>query len=376
MAKNFYQVLGIQKEASTDEIKRAYRKLAHKYHPDKNPGDKTAETKFKEINEAYQVLSDPQKRQQYDRFGSNFDNTAGGGGFNSQGFDFNFGGFSGASAGNGSPFEDLQDVFETIFNAQGRSSASRRRGRGPSRAKGIDLEMEIALTLEEVATGIEKKINLKHKVKCDRCDGQGNEPGTEIKTCPTCKGRGVVYQRMATVFGVIQQETTCPTCQGHGKFFEKACTKCSGSGYVEENEEIEVKIPVGISQGDRIRVAQKGQAGYRGSTPGDLYLYVNIINHDKLQRDGLDTYSTVNVNYFDLVLGGQVDVYTVWGEVKTKVPAGLNPSDKMRIKNHGLPKLNNAKIKGDHYINLNVLVPQKINKEQAKILQKMRDELQ
>lgn len=205
--------------------------------------------------------------------------------------------------------------------------------------------------------------------------GEGNEPGTKFKSCPTCKGNGKVFQRMQTFFGVVQQETVCPTCEGHGKVFEKACSVCAGDGYRVKTETIKVKIPAGIDSGDRIRVTGKGQAGYRGSEPGDLYLLVNIGKHVSLQRDGLDIYTEVNVPYLDVLLGTSVDVDTVYGKMEVKVPELTKPGTKLRIKGKGMPKLNNPSQVGDQFIKVNVKMPSKLKKEQIAILQKLRTEL-
>lgn len=383
MSQDYYKTLGISKNSSTDEIKKAYRKLAHKYHPDKNPGDKSAEQKFKEINNAYQTLSDPQKRSQYDRFGTegpagmggmgnmggmDFSNFGFGG--NNHGFEFNF------SSSSGGGFEDLNDVFEAVFGGGSRSRRASGFSRSSrSREKGIDLEMQLDLTLEEMANGVDKKIKLKHKVECDRCHGTGGEPGSKSKTCPTCNGKGKVYQRMATIFGVVQNESICPTCHGSGKVYDQNCKKCDGKTIVEEVEEIQVKIPVGVNTGDRIRVAGKGQAGYKGSKPGDLYLNINIKEHETLEIEGLNTFSVLSVDYFDLLLGIEKDIYTVWGLVTMKIPPLTNPKGKLRIKNHGLPRLNNPTVKGDHYVTLNIKMPEKIGKNEIEVLQKMKSKL-
>jgi molecular chaperone DnaJ len=368
MAKDLYEVLGVSKDADIAQIKKAYRTLAHKYHPDKNPDNKDAEAKFKEVNSAYQVLGDPQKRAQYDQMGSVGGNGGFGGfpGVGNQGFDFNFGG--------GRGFEDLNDVFETFFG--GATTGARRGGtKTSSRRKGIDIEMDLKLTLEEAAMGVDKEFDLKHNVVCDHCGGEGNEPGTKFKSCPTCKGNGKVYQRIQTFFGVVQQETVCPTCQGHGKVFEQACSICAGDGYRVKTETVKVKIPAGIDTGDRIRVSGKGQAGYRGSLAGDLYLLVEIQNHPSLTRDGLDIYTEVEVTYLDVLLGASVDIDTVYGKMEVKVPELTKPGTKLRIKAKGMPKLNNTSQVGDQFVKINVKMPAKLNKEQTAILQKLRSEL-
>lgn len=378
MAQDYYSILGINRDSSTDEIKKAYRKLAHQYHPDKNPGNKESEEKFKEINNAYQVLGDTQKRSQYDRFGVDPTTNSGAGasGFSGFGGAGNPGGvqFDFGSGGNSSPFEDLNDVFETFFG-NGFNGGGTSRSQTSSRKKGIDLEMDLELTLEESAKGVDKSFNLKHKMTCDHCSGKGNEPGSKVKTCPTCKGNGRVYQRVQTFFGVVQQEQTCPTCEGIGQIYEEKCKVCSGKGYNEKNEEIEVKIPVGVDTGDRIRVTGKGEAGYKGSTPGDLYLNLNIKTNPKLKRDGQNIISSINIDYFSLLLGTSITVYTVWGEVEMKVPQLTNPENKLKLKGKGMPKLNNSQNIGDHIVELKVTMPKKINSKQHTTLQKLQEEL-
>ena len=380
---DYYNILNIDKNASPEEIKKAYRKLAHKYHPDKNQDDKKAEEKFKEINNAYQVLSDSQKKSQYDQFGGDpgrFNSGPGasgsgpqgfGGANGGDGFEFNFGG----GGANGSGFDDLQGVFETFFGGGFETSNSgRKKTQASSRSKGIDLEMEIDITLEEAATGIEKIVKVKHNVKCEVCEGAGHKKDSKVVNCQTCKGRGRVYQRMNTIFGAVQQEIVCPTCEGLGKIYSDPCQNCQGKSFVEKIEEIRVKIPVGLNQGDRIRVSGKGQAGYRTSSAGDLYLYINIKPNKKLERKNLDIYSDFQINYFDLLLGKIVEIYTVWGDVSMTIPPMTNPEDRLRIKNHGMPKLNNANTKGDHYVNLVVKMPKKLSKDQAKTLEKIRED--
>jgi len=368
---DYYEILGVSRTATQDEIKKAYRKLAHQYHPDKNPGNNESEAKFKEINSAYEVIGDAKKRENYDRFGSNHDrvNQAGSGfGFNNSNFDF--GNFAGGSMG----AEDLNDVFESFFGSGFGAARSRRSGSNVAQ-RGVDIEMQIELTLEEAAAGVAKQFAYTHKTQCDHCRGKGFEPGTAVKTCVTCKGKGRVYQRVETIFGVIQQETSCPTCEGSGQTYEKKCSVCDGKGYRSQREEIEVQIPAGVANGDRIRVPGKGEAGYRGSQPGDLYLQVSIVKHQNLIREGLDIYSDVEVGYFDVLLGSRIDVQTVWGEVEVLIPALSNPQNKLRLKEQGMPKLNNPKTKGDHYINLRIRMPKKLSTEQQEVLSRFRSQL-
>jgi len=361
---DFYEILGVDKTASQDEIKKAYRKMAHKYHPDKNQGDKVAESKFKEVNNAYETLGNQQKRQQYDRFGANYQNMGGmgagsrGGGF---GFDgVNFGGFQ--SGG----FEDINDVFEQFFGG------SSRRGSGNSRSKGVDIEMGLEITLEEAAKGISKEINYTRKVECDRCEGKGHEPDSKVQTCPTCKGRGRVYQRMETIFGTVQQETVCPTCEGTGKVYDKKCKKCNGKTFIEKQEKIQIDIPAGVSNGDRVRVPGKGQAGYKGTKPGDLFLRIKIKTHKYLTRESDNIISTIEVGYFDLLLGSTIDVYTVWGDLEVTIPAGTNPEGKLRLRGKGMPILNNQSRVGDHFLKIKVRMP-KLSDKQKQVLENLRD---
>jgi molecular chaperone DnaJ len=371
MSADLYQVLGVPKTSTQDEIKKAYRKLAHQHHPDKNQGNKDSEAKFKEINNAYEVLGDQKKRENYDRFGSNYDKVnQAGQGFGYGGVSFDFGEMGGQSG-----FGDLNDVFETFFGQGfGASTTKKSKPRSTSRNKGIDIEMGISLTLEEVAMGSKKSFQLKHNISCNHCAGKGFEPGSKVSTCPTCKGQGRVYQRVETIFGIIQQETACPTCEGGGKVFDSPCTFCSGKGYHQEIEDLEVEIPVGVDNGDRIRIQGKGEAGYRGSEPGDLYLQVQLEQHKFLQREKMDINSSIEVSYFDLLLGAKVDVYTVWGEVEVQIPAFTNPEGKLRLKGQGMPKLNNSNSKGDHFLKLKVRMPNKLSSEQEDVLRRIREE--
>ncbi len=369
MSQDFYETLGVSKSATQDEIKKAYRKAAHKYHPDKTKGDKELETKFKLANNAYEVLGDKKKREHYDRFGSNYDkvNNAGSG-FGFDGVQFDFG-----NAGGG--FGGMEDVFDSFFGGS-RGGQSRRRGASPTKqTRGADIQMNVSVTLEQVAEGFKKDIKYKHKVECKICNGKGFEPGTNSKKCPTCNGKGRVYNRVDTIFGIIQQETVCATCEGRGKVYDHKCGECSGHGFTEKTEEIEVDIPAGIRNGDRVRVAGKGDAGYRGGEVGDLILHITVKPHDSLQREDIDITSVVEIEYLDLLLGTRVDVYTVWGEVEVSVPQFTAPEGKLRLKGQGLPKLNNSKVKGDHYIKLKIKMPKKMNSDDVATLSEIRKKM-
>jgi molecular chaperone DnaJ len=371
--KTPYEILGVDKTATQDEIKKAYRKLAHKYHPDKNQNNKEFETKFKEINNAYEVLSDPKKRSNYDRFG---------GGSASGGFDAsNFGGFSnfgdfGGFQGNfnsadfenlGEMFGGLDDILEQMFGTRTKSRPA------SSRKKGIDLEIGMEITLEESAKGMEKTFEHTHNVQCKACDGKGHEKGSSSHTCPTCRGAGRVYQRSSTFFGTIQEEVICPTCLGIGKVYDKMCQVCTGKGFNKEKEQITFKIPAGVDTGDRIRITGKGEAGYRGSTPGDLFIRISIKEDADIARKGQDTFGSVEIGYFDLVLGKKTMVKSVWGEAELKVPEMTPPNGQLKLEKMGMPKLNNPAQKGDHYVSLKIKMPKKLTELDKDIIKQISD---
>lgn len=302
--RDYYEVLGVAKDIDTKELKKAYRKQAMKYHPDRNPGDASAEEKFKELSEAYEVLSDENKRAAYDRYGhSAVDGSAGGGGF-------------GGAHGSGADFGDIfGDVFGDIFGGGGRS-----RGRqGPPR--GADLRYSMELTLEEAVRGVEKKIRIPTLVACNPCSGSGAKPGTKPSTCPTCSGHGQV--RMQQGFFAVQQ--TCPRCQGRGQVIDSPCNSCSGRGVNEENKTLSVKIPAGVDTGDRIRLTGEGEAAPGGGETGDLYVQVSVKKHAIFERDGKHLYCEVPINFADAALGGDLEVPTLGGRVKLSIPEVLKP---------------------------------------------------
>lgn len=362
MAKDLYEILGTSKTSTGDEIKKAYRKLAHQFHPDKNPDNKEAETKFKEINNAYEILGDQKKRAQYDQFGGMTGQNGGMGGFNPQDFNFNNTGMGGAG---GMDFGSMEDIFETIFG-------SGNQGRARARAKGVDLELELEITMEEAASGAAKTFKHKHNASCVSCEGKGHEKGSTRRQCGTCGGRGSVYQRVQTIFGTVQQEVPCPDCGSRGEVYDKICKVCKGKGFSEETETITLEVPAGIDNGQRLKVTGKGEAGYQGSVPGDLYVLVKIGGHKHFKRSGIDIYSDTEVDYFDLLLGTDKEIETVWGRYEIKIPPLTDPNKQLRLRGQGMPKLNNANIRGDHHINIRVKMPITLSKTEKEAIEKIR----
>jgi molecular chaperone DnaJ len=365
MAKNFYDTLGVSKSASTDEIKRAYRKLAHQYHPDKGKGN---EDKFKEVNEAYQVLSNAEKRGQYDQYGQTFEQAqrnggAGGyGGFGGQGNPFGAGfDFSGFGQGGGVEW-DLGDIFGDIFGARDQ--------RAQRRTRGIDLEMELTLKFEEAVFGVEKTLELEKKDKCPTCRGDGAEPGTKVITCPKCHGQGQIRTQRRTIFGNIQSSVSCDRCDGMGKVPETPCHTCKGSGVLRQKKTIQVKIPAGIDNGQRIRVSGEGEVGYRDTNPGDLYLVVRVQPHPDFKRDGYSLYRDVPISFAQAALGAKANVQTLDGEIELKIPAGTQSGKVFRVGGKGVPHINSSR-RGDLFVTARVIVPNKLTKKESELLQKL-----
>ena len=369
MAKNYYDILGVSKNASADDIKKAYRKKAHEFHPDKGNGN--AE-KFKEINEAYQVLGNQEKRQQYDTYGQTFDQAArnGGGGFNYQGGNpfggFDFGGSGGQSAYGGGVEFDLGDIFGDIFG--GRSERESRRNRG------IDLEMGLNLAFEEAVFGADKTITLEKKDVCKTCKGSGAEPGSKVSTCPKCHGAGSIVTMRRTIFGQVQSRMTCDRCEGTGKVPEVPCKTCGGSGSVRQEKTIMVKIPAGIDDGQRIRVAGEGEAGYRGSNSGDLYLVVRVKPSREFTRDGNNLLKTLPISFTQAALGAKILVKTLDGDIELKIPSGTQAGTVLKVKNHGVPYINDPGRRGDLLITVRVVTPNKLSKKEKELLKQLADE--
>ena len=349
--RDYYEILGVSKTASQDEIKSAFRKLAKKYHPDVSKEPDAAE-KFKEAQEAYAVLSDESKRKQYDQFGhAAFTNNGYGG---AQG-GFDFGDF------------DFSDIFGDLFGSSF-GFGSRSSSRGNRARKGNDSLMRINLTFEEAVFGCTKTIHLDTNDKCSECNGKG---GHGEKTCPTCNGRGQESRQQNTIFGTFMTNTTCSTCSGKGVVFESNCSKCHGTGRIKANKEIEVKIPAGVDDGNRLRLAGKGEAGLNGGPNGDVYLEFSIKSHPLFERDENDIYLVLPITITDAVLGAKKDVPTLYGTVTLTIPAGSKTNDKHRLKGKGIPDVNSGR-KGDMYVILDIETPKKLSREQKKLFEELK----
>ena len=342
--RDYYEVLGVDKNADDATLKKAYRVLAKKYHPDTNPGDADAEAKFKEASEAYAILSDPEKRRQYDQFGhAAFDGGAGGGGFN-----FN---------DMGDIFSSFGDIFGDFFG--GGFGGSRRANNGPM--KGANVRTQVRITFEEAVFGCKKEIDMVLKDECPDCHGTGAKPGTSPETCTKCGGRGQVRMTQQTMFGVVQNIATCPECHGTGKVVREKCPGCRGTGYLSNRKKIEVSIPAGIDNGQSVRIREKGEPGVNGGPRGDLLVEVIVSSHPFLQRRDLDLYSTAPISYAQAALGGEVRIGTVDGDVIYEVKPGTQTDTRIRLKGKGVPSLRNANIRGDQYVTLVVQVPTGLN---------------
>lgn len=358
--RDYYEVLGVSKDADAKEIKKAYRKLAMKYHPDKNPGDKAAEEKFKEINEAYEVLSDEEKRSTYDRFGHDgLNGQAGFGG--GQGF----GGFGGSGGFGG--FEDIfGDIFGSGFGGFGGSGGSSRR-RGPRR--GADIRQSVTIKFEEAAFGKKIKVKINRSEECDECHGSGAKPGTTKKTCPTCHGSGTVQSVQRTPFGNIASQRTCSTCDGEGEINESPCNKCHGKGSVRKTKTIEVDIPAGIDDGQMIKLSGQGEVGEKGGPRGDLYIVVNVQKHEIFTREGYDVYIEMPIRFTQAALGDKLEVPTLDGKVSYNLPEGTQTGTVFRLREKGIPKLR-SNSRGDQYVKVIIDTPKKLNEDQKELLRK------
>ncbi|KMT21642.1 molecular chaperone DnaJ [Clostridium cylindrosporum] len=355
MATNdYYAVLGLEKGASEDEIKKAFRKMAIKYHPDKNQGNKEAEDKFKEVNEAYQVLSDPEKKARYDQFGTaDFDGSG-------------FGGFSGGYEG----FGGFGDIFGDIFDMFGGSS-SRRTKNGPRR--GNDLETTILLTFEEAAFGVKKEIEINRNEKCEECSGSGAAKGTSPKTCSKCNGSGQVQVQKNTPFGSFVSVTTCDACGGEGKKIESPCSHCRGTGRIRKSKVVSINIPAGVDNGNTIPLRGQGEPGYNGGPSGDLYINIKVRNHSIFKRRGTDIFCDLPISIVKASLGGEVEIPTLTGDKKHKIEPGTQNGKIIKLKGDGIQSVRGTG-KGDLYAEVRVEIPTKLTEKQRELLEKLADE--
>lgn len=356
--RDYYEVLGVSKSADATEIKKAYRKLALKYHPDKNPGDKEAEEKFKEAAEAYDVLSNEEKKRRYDQFGHAGVGGAGQGGF-----------------GGGMSMDDIFSQFGDIFGSFGGFSGFGGFGGGRSARRvnrGTNLRVKVKMHLQEIATGIEKKIKVKKYVACQHCNGTGAKDGKSYSTCSTCKGSGQVTRVQNTILGAMQTTSTCPTCEGEGKIINEKCTFCNGEGVLMSEEVISINIPAGVGEGMQLSLSGKGNAARRGGVNGDLIVLIEEEEHPELVRDGNDLLYNVFIGYPEAVLGETVEIPTIEGKVKVKIEAGTQPGKILRLRGKGLPDVNSYG-KGDLLAKVNVWIPKNLSKDERKLVEKMKE---
>ncbi|MEN6413313.1 MAG: molecular chaperone DnaJ [Veillonellales bacterium] len=351
--RDYYEVLGVAKTASDEEVKKAFRKMARKYHPDVNRDDpKAAEEKFKEVNEAYEVLSNAERRAQYDQFGhAAFDGTGGG--------QSGFGGFSSAGGG-------INDIFDMFFGGQTGFGFGGGRQAGPE--KGSDLRFDMEISFNEAAFGVETEIQLPRTEDCSVCHGSGAAAGTHPETCPQCKGTGQVQVMQNTPFGRMVNVKTCDRCQGTGHIVRTPCKECHGQGKVRVKRKIKIKIPPGVDNGSRLRVAHEGEAGMRGGPPGDLYVYIFVKPHKLFTREGSDVICEVPISFVQAALGDEIEVPTLDGKVKLRIPEGTQSATTFRLRDKGIPHLR-GNGRGDQHVRIKVLTPQKLNEKQREILQ-------
>ena len=354
--RDYYEVLGVSKSADATEIKKAYRKLALKYHPDKNPGDKEAEEKFKEAAEAYDVLSNEEKRRRYDQFGHAGVGGAGQGGF-----------------GGGMSMDDIFSQFGDIFGSLGGFSGFGGFGGGRSARRvnrGTNLRVKVKMNLQEIATGIEKKIKVKKYVACQHCNGTGAKDGKSYSTCSTCKGSGQVTRVQNTILGAMQTTSTCPTCEGEGKIINEKCTFCNGEGVLMSEEVISINIPAGVGEGMQLSLSGKGNAARRGGVNGDLIVLIEEEEHPELVRDGNDLLYNVFIGYPEAVLGETVEIPTIEGKVKVKIEAGTQPGKILGLRGKGLPDVNGYG-RGDLLVVINIPIPTRVNADEKKLLEQL-----
>lgn len=350
--RDYYEVLGIQKGATDDEVKKAYRQMAKKYHPDLNPGDKEAEAKFKEVNEAYEVISDKEKRARYDQFGH-------------AGVDPNYG----AGGYGGSPFGqdiDFGDIFSSVFGGFG-GFGGRRSANPNSPRRGADVETSVTITFDEAAKGCKKEISYNAVATCTECSGTGAAKGTSPKTCSACGGRGQVTINQRTPFGVVQTSRVCDACKGKGKVVDTPCKACYGQGKIKKTKKVEITIPAGISDGQMLNVSGHGSSGTNGGVAGDLHVHINVRPHQLFERRGDDVWCEIPITFAQAAMGAEVTVPTIDGKVKYSVHDGTQPGDIFKLKGKGIPHIN-GKGRGDQYVKVTVEVPRNLNSKQKEIL--------
>lgn len=355
--RDYYEVLGVDKEASDQEIKKAFRKLARKYHPDVNPDDKEAETRFKEINDAYETLSDPQKRQQYDQFGPDGPQ---------------FGGFGGPGGANfNGDFGDIGDIFNMFFGGAGGGFGGP--ARGPRR--GNDLRYDLTIDFEEAVFGGKKNITISKLKTCETCHGSGAQPGTHAHTCSRCGGSGRVVTTQQTPFGRVQTQTTCPDCQGSGEQIDSPCTECNGAGRKRDTVTLEVNIPAGVDNGNRLRMQGEGEAGESGGPAGDLYIYIRVRPHPIFERIDNDIYMEQPINVAQAALGDEIEVPTLEGRIKFKIPAGVQSGTRFRMKGKGIKGMKSFS-KGDQFVTVMVETPKSLTAEERELFEKLSKSLE
>jgi molecular chaperone DnaJ len=367
MSKDYYNLLGVSKDASQDEIKKAFRKEAHKHHPDKENGN---ETKFKEINEAYQILSDESKRKQYDQHGEAAFSGQGFGGTGMNWQDFVHQAQQGQGFGSGGvqfDFGDLGDIFGDMFGFGGRRQS---RQAGPQR--GSDMEIELSIDFSDAVFGRERKIRLGTVAKCERCHGNGAEPGTKISSCDRCGGSGQIIQTRSTLLGTFQQASVCPECRGEGKRAEQPCRDCGGPGRVEKQSDVTIKIPAGVDNGQTVRMTGLGHAGEKGGSSGDLYIHVRVKPDKRFERSGSDIITSEPISITQAVLGDTVQVETIHGAVKLKIPGGTQPMTKFKLRGKGVPHLQSSG-KGDHIVIADIKIPKKLSRKEKKLFEELQE---
>ena len=355
--RDYYEVLGVDKNASEDDIKKAYRRIAIKYHPDRNPGNKEAEEKFKEAAEAYDVLHDPQKRQQYDQFG--FDAPGGFGGFGGGGFSM----------------DDIFSMFGSVFGDAGFGGFGSRGGHAERKVRGGDLRLKVKMTLQEVSTGVTKKFRVKKDITCPHCNGTGAEAGTSAETCPTCHGSGYTVQTRQTLFGIMQTQGACPTCHGEGKVIKNKCSHCGGDGVIKGEEVVEIKIPAGVADGMVLTVRGKGNAGAHNGIPGDIQVFVSEEPNDTFVRQDNDLIYNLLLDFPTAALGGEVKIPTIDGKnVKINLEPGIQPGTTKRLRGKGLPAVQGYGMgNGDIIVNISVYVPKTLSRNERETLEKLRE---